>query len=89
MISSARRRIVFRSIKSALLKGLEVEYWSMRMYEQLEAGVLTSEQVEELEGIVEAYYDALDAAEAAQEESIEELEPSVEESVPDEIEQVE
>lgn len=56
MVSPARRRIVFNSIKSAILKGKEVEYWAMRMYEQLDAGVLTDEQVAELEELIEQYY---------------------------------
>ncbi len=56
MVSPARRRIVFNSIKSAIMKGQEVEYWAMRMYEQLDAGVLTDEQVAELEELIEQYY---------------------------------
>lgn len=56
MVSPARRRIVFNSIRSAILKGQEVEYWAMRMYEQLDAGVLTDEQVAELEELIEQYY---------------------------------
>lgn len=57
MVSPARRRIVFNSIKSAILKGQEVEYWSMKMYEQADAGVLTDSQVAELEALIEAYYE--------------------------------
>ena len=56
MVSPARRRIVFNSIRSAILKGQEVEYWAMRMYEQLDAGVLTDTQVAELEELIEQYY---------------------------------
>lgn len=56
MVSPARRRIVYNSIKSAILKGQEVEYWAMKMYEQLDAGVLTDEQVAELEELIEQYY---------------------------------
>ena len=56
MVSAARRRIVFNAIKSAILKGQEVEYWALRMYEQQEAGVLTDAQVSELEELLEAYY---------------------------------
>lgn len=56
MVSPARRRIVFNSIRSAILKGQEVEYWAMKMYEQLDAGVLTDEQVAELEELIEQYY---------------------------------
>lgn len=56
MVSQARRRIVFNAIKSAILKGQEVEYWALRMYEQQEAGVLTDDQVAQLEELLEAYY---------------------------------
>ena len=67
MVSAARRKIVFNAIKSAILKGQEVEYWSLRMYEQQEAGVLTDAQIAELEIILEAYY-----AEPEEDEVIEE-----------------
>ena len=56
MVSPARRRIVFNSIRSAILKGQEVEYWAMKMYEQLDAGVLTDTQVAELERLIEEHY---------------------------------
>lgn len=56
MVSPARRRIVYNSIRSAILKGQEVEYWAMKMYEQLDSGVLTDEQVAELEELIEQYY---------------------------------
>ena len=56
MVSPARRRIVYNSIRSAILKGQEVEYWVMKMDDQLDAGVLTDEQVAELEELIEQYY---------------------------------
>lgn len=56
MVSQARRRIVFNAIKSAIIKGQEVEYWALRMYEQQEAGVLADDQVAQLEALLEAYY---------------------------------
>lgn len=71
MVSAARRRIVFKSIESAIKKGQEVEYWAMRMYDQQAAGVLTDEQVAALEALIEAYYEAQEAA-AAAEQSVEE-----------------
>ncbi len=64
MISEARRRIVFKTIRSAILKGQEVEYWTMKMYEQLEAGVLTDDQVAELEVLIEEYYENQDRTES-------------------------
>lgn len=63
MVSAARRRIVFNSIRSAILKGQEVEYWAVRMYEQADAGVLTATQVAELETLLDAYYEAQEPAE--------------------------
>ena len=56
MVSAARRRIVFNAIKAAILKGQEVEFWALKMYEQQEAGVLTDEQVAILEELLDAYY---------------------------------
>lgn len=56
MVSPARRRIVFNSIRNAILKGQEVEYWAMKMYDQLDAGVLTDAQVAELEKLIEEHY---------------------------------
>lgn len=64
IVSEDRRRIVFKTIRSAILKGQEVEYWTMRMYEQLEAGVLTDEQVAELEQLIEQIYDNQDKDES-------------------------
>lgn len=74
MISQARRTIVFRSIRSALLKGQEIEYWLIRMYEQLDSGALTSSQVAELEEIALRYFDEQDEAEPEPEPMPEELE---------------
>lgn len=63
MVSAARRRIVYKSIESAIKKGQEVEYWAMRMYDQLEAGILTDEQVAQLEALIDAYYEQQEQAE--------------------------
>lgn len=63
MVSAARRRIVFKSIESAIRKGQEVEYWALRMYDQLEAGILTNEQVAQLEALIDEYYAAQEAEE--------------------------
>ena len=63
MVSAARRHIVFKSIESAIRKGQEVEYWALRMYDQLEAGILTNEQVAQLEALIDEYYAAQEAEE--------------------------
>ena len=81
MISPARRRIVFNAIKAAILKGQEVEYWAMKMYDQLDAGVLTDEQVAELEILIDEYYNPpepladVDESEPAQVSTDSESEP--------------
>ena len=56
MVSPARRRIVFNAIKSAILKQEETEFWIMKMYEQQDKGVLTDDQVAELEEIIESLW---------------------------------
>lgn len=93
MISPARRRIVFNAIKSAILKGSEVEYWALRMYDQQAAGVLTDEQVAELEVLIDEYYnppviasdpaESVDEPEPAQVSTEPESEPSAEPEQPD------
>lgn len=57
MVSAARRRIVYKAIRAAIIKGSEIEYWALRMYDQQAAGVLTDEQVADLEALIEAYYE--------------------------------
>lgn len=84
MVSAARRRIVYNSIKSSIIKGQEVEYWAMKMYEQQDAGVLTDQQVSELEVLIEEYYEK---QEANSEPAI--VEPVEEEPVEPEPEQTE
>lgn len=68
MVSNARRRIVYKAIRAAILKGTEIEYWALRMYDQQAAGVLTDEQVAELEELIEAYYDEEEPQDPADEQ---------------------
>lgn len=56
MVSPARNRITYNAIKAAILKEESVEYWALRMYDQLDAGVLYDYQVSELEELIEDYY---------------------------------
>lgn len=70
--NAARERIIYRTIRSAVLKGQDVEYWAVKMYEQADAGNLTDAHLAELEGLLEAYYDAQDAADEPTEEPTEE-----------------
>ena len=69
MVSNARRRIVYKAIRAAILKGTEIEYWALRMYDQQAAGVLTDAQVAELEELIEAYYDEEEPQDPADEQT--------------------
>ena len=67
--NAARERIIYRTIRSAIMKGQDVEYWAVKMYEQADAGNLSDAHLAELEGLLEAYYDAQDAADEPTEEA--------------------
>lgn len=56
MVSPARNRITYNAIRAAILRQENVEYWALRMYDQLDAGVLYDYQVAELEKLLDAYY---------------------------------
>lgn len=56
MVSQARNRITYNAIRAAILKEDNVEYWALRMYEQLDAGILYDWQVAELEKLLDEYY---------------------------------
>lgn len=56
MVSPARNRITYNAIRAAILKEENVEYWALRMYDQLDAGILYDYQVEELEVLIDEYY---------------------------------
>lgn len=56
MVSPARNRITYNAIRAAILKKENVEYWALRMYDQLDAGILYDYQVTELEKLLDEYY---------------------------------
>ena len=56
MVSPARNRITYHAIRAAILREENVEYWALRMYDQLDAGILYDSQVEELEKLLDEYY---------------------------------
>ena len=56
MVSPARNRITYNAIRAAILREENVEYWTLRMYDQLDAGILYDSQVEELEKLLDEYY---------------------------------
>lgn len=66
--SKARHDLTLRSIKRELRAGRDVAYWLDKAYTHLDSGLLTEGDIAEVEALAQAYYDALDAAEAPTEE---------------------
>lgn len=75
--SKARHDLTLRSIKREISAGRDVAYWLDKAYTHLDNGLLTEDDIAEVEALAQAYYDALDKAE----------EPD--EAEPDEAEEVE
>lgn len=63
--SKARHDLTLRSIKREVSAGRDVAYWLDRMYVHLDSGLLTEDDIEEVEALAQAYYDALDAKDKA------------------------
>ena len=68
--SKARHDLTLRSIKRELTAGLDVAYWLDRAYVHLDSGLLTEDDIAEVEALAQAYYDALDAEDAANAEEM-------------------
>ncbi len=66
--SKARHNLTLRSIKREIRAGRDVAYWLDKAYTHLDSGLLIAEDIAEVEALAQAYYDALDAADAAAEE---------------------
>lgn len=66
--SKARHDLTLRSIKRELRAGRDVAYWLDKAYTHLDSGLLAEDDISEVEALAQAYYDALDAADAAAEE---------------------
>ena len=66
--SKARHDLTLRSIKREVSAGRDVAYWLDRMYVHLDNGLLEADDVTEVEVLAQAYYDALDAKDKADQE---------------------
>lgn len=66
--SKARHDLTLRSIKREISAGRDVAYWLDKAYTHLDSGLLTEEDIMEVEALAQAYYDAMEAEEAPQEE---------------------
>ena len=63
--SKARHDLTLRSIKREIAAGRDVAYWLGKAYTHLDNGLLSEADIEEIEVLAQAYYDALDAVEEA------------------------
>ena len=61
--SKARHDLTLRSIKREIAAGRDVVYWLDKAYTHLDSGLLTEDDIAEIEALAQAYYDALDAVE--------------------------
>ena len=72
--SKARHDLTFRSIKREIVAGRDVAYWLDKAYSHLDSGLLTEEDIAEVEALAQAYYDALDAEDSKTDEPAEDAE---------------
>lgn len=68
--SKARHDLTLRSIKREIGAGRDVAFWLDKAYLHYDSGLLTEADVAEVETLAQAYYDALDAEDAADVEEI-------------------
>ena len=61
--SKARHDLTLRSIKREIASGRDVAYWLDKAYTHLDSGLLTEDDIAEIEALAQAYYDALDVVE--------------------------
>lgn len=66
--SKARHDLTLRSIKREISAGRDVAYWLDRAYVHLDSGLLNADDIAEVEALAQAYYDALDAEDKADQE---------------------
>lgn len=72
--SKARHDLTLRSIKREIAAGRDVAFWLDKAYMHYDNGLLTADDIEEVETLAQAYYDALDAEDKADAEEITEQE---------------
>lgn len=66
--SKARHDLTLRSIKREISARRDVAYCLDKAYTHLDSGLLTEDDIAEVEALAQAYYDALDAEDAADQE---------------------
>ena len=66
IISKARHALTLRSIKREIAAGRDVAFWLDKAYTHLDSGLLTEDDITEVEALAQAFYDSLDALDAAE-----------------------
>lgn len=61
--SKARHDLTLRAIKCEISAGRDVAFWLDKAYTHLDNGLLTEDDIAEIEKLAQAYYDSLDASE--------------------------
>lgn len=69
--SKARHDLTLRSIKREIAAGRDVAFWLDKAYTHLDNGLLTEDDIAEVETLAQEYYDALDASSNATSENAE------------------
>ena len=64
--SKARHDLTLRSIKREITAGRDVAFWLDKAYTHLDSGLLTEDDITEIEALAQAFYDSLDALDAAE-----------------------
>lgn len=62
--SRSRHDLTLRSIKREIAAGRDVAFWLDKAYMHYDNGLLTEDDIAEVEILARAYYDALDALDA-------------------------
>ena len=62
--SKARHDLTLRSIKREITAGRDVAFWLDKAYTHLDSGLLTEDDIVEIEALAQAFYDSLDALDA-------------------------
>lgn len=68
--SKARHDLTLRSIKREIAAGRDVAFWLDKAYMHYDNGLLTADDIAEVETLAKSYYDALDAKDKAGAEEI-------------------
>ncbi len=72
--SKARHDLTLRSIKREIGAGRDVAFWLDKAYTHYDNGLLTEDDITEVEALAQEYYDALDADDSKTDEPTEDAE---------------